>query len=65
MSVNFSPDGKILASTSIDGAVKLWNLTDVKLTSNLNVLVTQGCHWASNYLRTNQKAEKSDRLLCS
>jgi len=64
MSVSFSPDGKILASTSIDGAIKLWNLTDVKLTSNLNVLVTQGCHWASNYLRTNQKVEKSDRLLC-
>lgn len=64
MSVSFSPDAKILASTSIDGAVKLWNLKDVKLTSNLDVLLAQGCNWASNYLRTNQKVEKRERLLC-
>ncbi|GAA6623004.1 eIF2A-related protein [Scytonema sp. NUACC26] len=65
MSVSFSPNGKTLASTSVDGAVKLWNLKDVKLTSDINVLLVQGCHWASNYLRTNQKVEKSARRLCS
>jgi WD40 repeat protein len=65
MSVSFSPDGKTLASTSVDGAVKLWNLKDVKLTSNLNDLLTQSCDWVNDYLRTNQKVERSERNLCS
>jgi WD40 repeat protein len=64
MSVSFSPDGKTLASTSVDGAVKLWNLKDLKLTSNLNDLLTQSCNWVGDYLKTNQKVDKSDRHLC-
>jgi WD40 repeat protein len=64
MSVSFSPDGKTLASTSVDGAVKLWNLKDLKLTSNLNDLLAQSCNWVSDYLKTNQKIDKSDRQLC-
>jgi len=64
MSVSFSPDGKTLASTSVDGAVKLWNLKNFQLTSDLKDLLSQSCHWVGDYLRTNQKVEKSDRLLC-
>ena len=64
MSVSLSPDGKMLASTSVDGAVKLWNLKNFKLTSDLNALLAQSCDWVGDYLRTNQKVEKSDRLLC-
>lgn len=64
MSVSFSPDGTTLASTSVDGAVKLWNLKNFKLTSDLNVLLTQSCDWVGDYLRTNQKVEKSDQFLC-
>lgn len=64
MSVSFSPDGKTLASTSVDGAVKLWNLKNFKLTSDLNALLAQSCDWVGDYLRTNQKVEKSDRRLC-
>jgi WD40 repeat protein len=29
--VNFSPDGKLLASASWDGTVKLWNMESGKL----------------------------------
>ncbi|WP_016953798.1 CHAT domain-containing protein [Anabaena sp. PCC 7108] len=64
MSVSFSPDGKTLASTSVDGAVKLWNLKNFKLTSDLNLLLARSCDWVGDYLKTNQKVEKSDRLLC-
>ena len=64
MSVSFSPDGKTLVSSSVDGAVKLWNLKNLELTSNLDVLLAQGCDWASDYLRTNRNIEKNDRFLC-
>ncbi|PMB19415.1 hypothetical protein CEN45_19170 [Fischerella thermalis CCMEE 5198] len=64
MSVSFSPDGQTLASTSVDGAVKLWSFKDLKLTSDQNVLLNKGCDLIHDYLKTNQKVEKSDRTLC-
>jgi WD40 repeat protein len=65
MSVSFSPDGQLLASTSVDNSVKLWNLKDLRLTSNLDTLVGQGCTWIDDYLRTNEKVEERDRQLCN
>ncbi|MBD2772854.1 WD40 repeat domain-containing protein [Iningainema tapete] len=64
MLVSFSPDGNSLASTSVDGAVKLWNLKDLKLTSELNVLLKKSCDWVRDYTNTNQKLEPRDRTLC-
>jgi WD40 repeat protein len=56
-SVSFSPDGKTLASASIDGKVILWNL-------DLEDLLKRGCNWLQDYLRTNPNVSESDRHLC-
>ncbi|WP_293114439.1 hypothetical protein [Moorena sp. SIO4G3] len=65
MSVSFSPDGKTLASASVDGAVTLWNLENQTFSSDLDTLLKLGCDWAGDYLKTNHEVEKSDRSLCN
>ncbi len=49
--VNWSPDGKFLATASSDKTVKLWRL-DVNLEDNeqlLDYLLVQTCNWMSEY----------------
>ena len=60
--IGFSPDGEILASASKDETVMLWNLAQ---NLDLNQLLTYGCDWASDYLKTNINVSQSDRSLCN
>lgn len=61
-SVSFSADGKILASASIDGTIRLWYINpDEPL---VNEWIKQGCDWVQDYLRKNPNVDESDRTLC-
>ena len=66
--VSFSPDGQMIASGSDDVAVKLWRLNRQKLQvlalNELNLLLSQGCNWLNNYLKTNLTVRKNEANLC-
>ena len=57
----FSPDSQMLISAGDDQKVILWQLKDVV---ELEQLLTYGCHWVEDYLRTNAEFTESDRHLC-
>ncbi len=50
--VSFSPDGKLIASGSKDGNIKLWNLA-----LDVDGLMKLGCNHLENYLETHQDKE--------
>jgi len=54
--IRFSQDGKTLISVSSDGMVKFWNF-------DLDDLLTQGCDWLRDYLKTNPEVDETDRHL--
>ncbi|MDA0267206.1 MAG: WD40 repeat domain-containing protein [Cyanobacteria bacterium] len=64
MSVDFSPDGKFLASSSVDGDVKLWDIGNQDFTVDLDALLYKGCSWIGSYLTTNQSLSEDERNLC-
>lgn len=55
-------NGPLLATTADDGMLTLWRLDsfDDQL---LDRLVTRGCAWAKDYLKTNSHVSESDRAL--
>lgn len=54
--IQFSEDGKTLISVSSDGMVKFWNF-------DLDDLLTKGCDWLRDYLKTNPEVDETDRHL--
>jgi len=55
--VCFSPNGKTLISASADLRVIMWNL-------DLENLLTRGCSWLQEYLRTSGYVSEQDRRTC-
>ncbi|HEY9811344.1 MAG TPA: AAA-like domain-containing protein [Halomicronema sp.] len=56
----YSPDGEFVASVGEDNRLILWNVQQVL---HLDLL-TYGCHWAKDFLRTNTLLEATNRYLC-
>jgi WD40 repeat protein len=58
--VSWSPDGQTLASTSNDNTVKLW-----KADTNLDSLMSKGCNWIGDYLKTNPDVTENHKQICA
>ncbi|HIK57101.1 MAG TPA: TIR domain-containing protein [Synechococcales cyanobacterium M55_K2018_004] len=59
--VEFSQDGHLLATASDDRTVLLWHLDQM---DDLDHLLTLGCDWLQDYLKTNRPLPQGDRSLC-
>lgn len=61
--VSFSPDGKFLTSVSFDGTMIVWNLEALQA-QPIDQLMSSGCRWLQNYLRTDTALSEQDRKIC-
>ncbi|RUT08542.1 hypothetical protein DSM106972_017100 [Dulcicalothrix desertica PCC 7102] len=59
--IAFSHDSKILASAGENSKVILWNVEQVK---SLDRIISYGCNWVRDYLRTNGDLPEPNRHLC-
>ncbi len=55
-----SPDQQLLASSSDDRTVMVWNLEQILKLEPL----TYVCNWVQDYLQTNVEVEARDQTLC-
>ncbi len=58
--LDFSADGKTLATGSFDKTIRLWNLEKILTLDSLGV----ACDWVQDYLRTSSEVSELDRKLC-
>ena len=58
--IDFSNDGKILATGAYDRMIKLWNLEEI-----LKIyMLTFACNWSGDYLKNNTEIGSENRNLC-
>ncbi|NEP08746.1 MAG: hypothetical protein F6K14_00500 [Symploca sp. SIO2C1] len=61
----FSPDGKAIATVSIDGTAHLWDLTSKKTPEReetLDELLLRSCEWLEDYLVTHQEEAENKEI---
>ncbi len=56
--MSFNSDGSLMAIAVDNGSILLWNIGE------LDKLMTWGCNWIKDYLKTNPNVNDSDRHLC-
>lgn len=65
LGVRFKHNERILASASADQTINWWNLKEINLTLDFEHLLSFGCTWMHDYLKTNPTLSDEDRLLCA
>ncbi|MEQ8970983.1 MAG: hypothetical protein RIE73_11375 [Coleofasciculus sp. C1-SOL-03] len=58
--VSFSPDGQTLALASASNTVILWDLQKIRKLDRLDELLTYGCDWLEDYIKTNPTMKPSN-----
>jgi WD40 repeat protein len=61
--LEFSPDGRFLATSDLAGRVVLWRLDRAGWT--LEDMLVDGCARAQNYLQQNHSVPERDRRICN
>jgi WD40 repeat protein len=62
--VAFSPNDKIIASTSDDRTIRFWQINVDVPEGDSKELFARNCHFLADFLRTNSTLSEADRQLC-